>query len=393
MTDVREARNQVSNDQALRHSKVKLTWDQDDPSRNKLTRRTLTRQEIEEEDFKTYLASESDGSGSDAEVPQSFKQPGESAKARTARLRALLLGNGEDGAEDVWGKQGRTAATALEASNSRSSEGMEITFKPGLTAAAAAADDEELTTLQKYQRRMKEKLQRKKEKRELRNSGTKATGDGADKPDVIADDFFGADEAEEPLREKKKASKPVIANTETLSDAIDGDPSRHFSMTDVVKEERQAGKKRRRGKHGKKTDVGDERERELGDDQWQIDVKDERFRALHEEAEFAIDPSNPKCVSGNLGLAANQQISKDQGHGETAGREVCTSQPDCRPACRAAQQAQGRQAGYGEGPFGIGEVCQEKARQTIMGTIECIPSRVRLEHIYVSFSDVLLCGS
>ena len=46
--------------QALRHSKVKLTWDEDEPERTQVTRRALTRKEIEENDFRAYIASSSD---------------------------------------------------------------------------------------------------------------------------------------------------------------------------------------------------------------------------------------------------------------------------------------------------------------------------------------------
>lgn len=282
---------------ALRHSKVKLTWDQDDPNREKLTRRTLTRQEIEEEDFKTYLASsDSEDTESDDGVgPSATRKPPatrESAKERTARLRALLLGGGDETANDVWGKAGRQSKLAESAVSSRSNDGIDITFKPGLTAGPAPADEEDLTTLQKYQRRMKEKLQRKKEKRELRQGAVKSTAAAGNSSTVAADDFFGADNSESDL---VPTAKPDLASNLSVPQnvaLVDG--TRHFSMTDVVREERQAGKKRKRGKHSKKREGEEARERELGDSQWQIDVKDERFRALHEEADFAIDPSNPK---------------------------------------------------------------------------------------------------
>ncbi|MGG6496889.1 UNVERIFIED_CONTAM: hypothetical protein NY603_28620, partial [Bacteroidetes bacterium 56_B9] len=60
----KELRGYKGNDfvtDALRHSKVKLTWDQDDPNRAKFTRKALTREEIEEQDFRNLVA------GSDSE--------------------------------------------------------------------------------------------------------------------------------------------------------------------------------------------------------------------------------------------------------------------------------------------------------------------------------------
>jgi hypothetical protein len=46
--------------QALQHSKVKLTWDAEDPERTKITRRKFTKEELSSMDFKSYLASDSD---------------------------------------------------------------------------------------------------------------------------------------------------------------------------------------------------------------------------------------------------------------------------------------------------------------------------------------------
>jgi hypothetical protein len=62
-------------------------------------------------------------------------------------------------------------------------------------------------------------------------------------------------------------------------------------MQDIIKAEKDAGKKKR--KRNKKS-KGVEREVELGDEGFDINVKDDRFKALHEEPAFAIDPSNPQ---------------------------------------------------------------------------------------------------
>ncbi len=52
---------------ALRHSKVRLRWDEDDAERDKVTRRALTRQEIDDGNFNALLASSSSESEFDAE--------------------------------------------------------------------------------------------------------------------------------------------------------------------------------------------------------------------------------------------------------------------------------------------------------------------------------------
>ena len=62
-------------------------------------------------------------------------------------------------------------------------------------------------------------------------------------------------------------------------------------MKAALKAEKTKGKKRK-GKKGKKGE-DDDQELELQED-FSIDVKDERFKALHEDHTFAIDPSNPQ---------------------------------------------------------------------------------------------------
>ncbi|KZT30594.1 hypothetical protein NEOLEDRAFT_1082725 [Neolentinus lepideus HHB14362 ss-1] len=252
---------------ALRHSRVKLTWDEDDPERVRMTRRALSKKEIEEADFKAYIASsesESDNEGG----PQDSK---EHKSANRDKLRALLLGGGEELPEG-WG-----------VNDSKDVVDMEITFTPGLSESRDRKQEE--TTLEKYQRKMKEKRKKRKEE-----SKEKAAEEKAPMQD---DDFFasGSDGEQEngPVRSKTALSR-LASTTEELSllavaDDLSAAP-RHFDMKAVVKSEKTKGKKKRSKKHF------DECEDETQDN-FQIDVNDERFTALHDDYNFAIDPSNP----------------------------------------------------------------------------------------------------
>lgn len=300
----------------------------------------MTKQEIEEDDFKAYLASSTDDDGSDLEDEAVQSRPSQSTKSKEKKaklgskaLRDLLL-NGGDNEADVWGKHGGTGNPfgALDEDDKGGEGGeMEITFKSGLTIKGdAKADDEEedLTTIERYRRRMKEKMNRKKEKKELR-AGTRAAKDAetSDGKHVArtsgeVDEFFNDDGAEdegellqdesEPPRHIKKApsksdkvdkrsvnpqaaepttSGQSIATAKEL-DALAGiDEAKHFSMQDIIKAEKDAGKKKR--KRNKKSKAV-EKEVELGDEGFDINVKDDRFKVLHEEPAFAIDPSNPQ---------------------------------------------------------------------------------------------------
>jgi hypothetical protein len=265
---------------------VTLTWDDDDPTRTQLTRRNLTRKEIDEADFKAYIASSSSESDSDQE----------GRKTDRDKLRALLLGGGEDRDDLPEGWGGIDEVPKGD---------MEITFMPGLTDRGKdKGDGEEETTLERYQRKQKEKKVRRKAEKEKSGGGKTEEND---------DDFFGDDseaDAEPTQTERKEKGKPksspqpsttaapkkpstkeelslLVAPSATTS----GSELRHFDMKEVIKSEKgKKDKKKRKQKKGG-DDEGEEKEDGAG---FEIDVKDDRFKALHEEYEFAIDPSNPQ---------------------------------------------------------------------------------------------------
>ncbi len=196
-----------------------------------------------------------------------------------------MLGGGDD-VEDVWGKHADMKDDAAE-----DERDMQITFKSALTGPSKALgdDDDNLTTLEKYQRRMKEKKQRKQEKRELKAGSRNAEEDApkaAVKPDAN-DDFFG-DESDD----ETAVAAPAVTKAPAAPALDVPDETRHFSIQDILKNEKQEGKKRHR-KH-KKSKYDDEKEAQLGDEGFAINVADERFKAIHEEPAFAIDPSDPQ---------------------------------------------------------------------------------------------------
>ncbi|WVQ72765.1 hypothetical protein IAR50_002325 [Cryptococcus sp. DSM 104548] len=351
---------------ALRHSNVKLTWDQDDPNRVKMTRRTLTRDEIDEQDFKNLVAfSGSEGEESDfeddldGEKDAAGKKKVDKKKAmkeRKEKLRKLLLSGGdeEDGAVDVWGKAGTALAKEFEdikassssskdpagtkKSKSKPTDDLEITFRPGLSTAPGGVEheDDNLTSLERYKLRMKEKKQRKKEKMELKAAARDGDGSGDEGRGKAGgkDEFFGSDsEGEESEGEKvdpklvpkpkPKTLQPTVHEEDDLSGLVASStaPDTNFSMKDIVKAEKESGSKRKRRRGTKK---GEEREKELGQEGWKIDVKDDRFKALHEEPEFAIDPSNPHFIKTKAMqdlLDERTRRRNAQKHAEPEGRK------------------------------------------------------------------------
>ncbi|KAG6814076.1 hypothetical protein H0H92_003123 [Tricholoma furcatifolium] len=260
---------------ALRHSKVKLTWDEDDPERNQITRRKLTKKEIDDGDFKAFLASSSD---SEAETVDMSSIKKKDRKASRNKMRALLLG-GNDDLPEGWNHE-----------DDPDDVDMEITFTPGLSE-----HKKDETTLDKYQRKMREK--RKKRKEESKEKVQKVeTGDNKD-----SDDFFdiGSDEEEINLpsskdkRKREREQRPIrpLSTPEELALLVSSDnptsETKHFDFKSVLKSEKRA---RRKGK--KKRDDKDGNDNEAQVD-FKIDVNDARFKALFEDHQYAIDPTNP----------------------------------------------------------------------------------------------------
>jgi len=92
---------------ALRHTNVKLTWDDDDPDRVKIIRQKFTNKDMDDMDFKDYIASSSEESDEDVEITRQ-------------KYKNLLHETENDDAED---------------------QEMEITFTPGLSETAALNSD------------------------------------------------------------------------------------------------------------------------------------------------------------------------------------------------------------------------------------------------------------
>lgn len=310
---------------ALQHSKVKLTWDADDTSRKEAQARAFKggRKEVDENDLKAYLGSDSsdnegdeDGgvevvdatAGDSAIVPAG---PVKLSKKEAARekLRALLGFNKEKSATEFKSK-GPVGD-------------MEITFSAGLSTAASGGNvfenepEKDETTAEKYIRKERERKARRKARMKAARNGEPLPAEGDEDennaPEASQDEtedlgfddpFFTAPEQDAAAatarrreerrkkREEREADEAATAakRAELELLMIDDKTShvKHFDMKDIERAEKRA---RRAGKHkkGKKGEAV-----ELPPDDFNVDVKDERFQRLWENHEFAIDPSNPR---------------------------------------------------------------------------------------------------
>ncbi|TPX54741.1 hypothetical protein PhCBS80983_g05778 [Powellomyces hirtus] len=319
---------------ALQHSKVKLTWDEDDDERVRVTRRKFTKADLQDMDFKAYLAS---SSSEDEDGTR------DTADAIRNKFKSILGGDaagGSDSSDDRDDNGHRGGAQRDK------DEELEITFAPGLSEKAAkllekrkegdAQKDE--TVFDAYLRKRKEKRKAKKaatkkpdasdvddqdgqdddEDQPLGGGGGSSDGDehAVDMSDpFFAEEFADADQFEQPKPSKKSKSnsksksksnsKPTQDPTTppTLSrgelelliapstGSAQQSEGRHFDAKQVIKEEKAAKNKNKN--RSKKNKSKEQREGGIQDG-FEINTADPRFEALLENHQFAIDPTNPQ---------------------------------------------------------------------------------------------------
>lgn len=260
---------------ALQHSKVKLTWDETPKERLTLSTRLFSQKEIDDMDFKAYLASDSEGS--DGEVNGDLK----------SKYQNLLGGkfSFDKGAEDDEGDVD-----------------MEITFNPGLDENKPAPEPkaEEETTIGAYKRKEKERRARRMEKYKSQVAAEEEEKK-AEKGDKKKNKKGRKHDDES--SEKSKAELELLM----LDEDNNKDNADHFNMRDIVKAEKRKGKKK-----GKKN-----YDSELVQDTFSADLNDPRFKEVFENHEYAIDPTSSEFkktqTMKNILQERSKRLRRDDG--------------------------------------------------------------------------------
>ncbi|KAM0692083.1 hypothetical protein Q7P36_008284 [Cladosporium allicinum] len=309
--------------EALTHSKVRLTWDDDDTTRKEVQKRAFSRAELDENDLQAYIGSDSsdNDSVSSRKSVSTADRKINKREAERQKMRAAL---------------GLSEAASTGRSKKAKDEpvgDMQITFSSGLTSGKGSKgvfenepQDEE-STRQRYIRKEKERKARRKEKsKATRGEGEDAAAGGdhsgseqeetaapaddkaaADEEDPFNDPFFNdpttAAATEKSARKADKAKKRAerdAADAEAASrraelellmadDEANGEGVRHFDMREIEKAEKEARRKgKNKGKKSKKTAEADVK------DDFKVQAEDPRFKALFDSHEYAIDPTNPR---------------------------------------------------------------------------------------------------
>ena len=335
---------------ALQHSKVRLTWDADDGRRKEAQKKAFTgsRAELDENDLKAYLGSESSSDEASEPVIVDSVSPNP--------LDSQVNGNQEPFLSKISRKEverqrmRKLLGLEDESKSSRKTKiehkpigDMQITFSSGfISEPSNGAILENVppaneTTMEKYIRKERE---RKAKRTEITKQNRKAIAPEQNTKDQPADqtepttslqspssstkdlgfsDPFFADSQSKRGESSNKPAKPPFSDS--LSNQVSKSastaelellmlpddagssihpPINHFSMRETALIEKALTRRKRglRLSRKEKTALADagrtqNRQYQRGSE-FEMDVHDPRFSAVYERPEFAIDPAHPR---------------------------------------------------------------------------------------------------
>jgi len=306
---------------ALQQGKVELTWDEADITREQKLRKAYDLMDGEDEtgaDYSSVLACSSGSSDEDeAQTGNSSRKMRPQTKTNTSdndeeadavgsgsdsdneeesinKYRALLIGNNTDQQPD-------------DPTGQEELGDMEVTWTPDDQQTnddeQPSADESELTPWEKYLKKKRDKRKLKKSRRQ----GDESDSHGPEESQLLRKEEEEEDKIGQPLPQGKRKKKPKKVkqerqnNDENKSTELDllvmdsDDDKRHFNYKTIVEQEKveaapaKSKKKWKKRRKDMKAAVDDG----VGENDFNVDVTDNRFAAIFSRPEFNIDPSEP----------------------------------------------------------------------------------------------------
>jgi hypothetical protein len=278
---------------ALQRSSVQLSWDQDDPERQRLTRVNFGKVTYEEADLAAYLASTDDEE--DQFEPVSAKGKGkdsmgskDSKEERIAKYRALLLKSGKDEEEaNVFGRRSHA-----------DNDDLKITFTSGISVSK---DNTEESTSESDSE-LESSSESASESEEM--AGERVAVFDAD-GNLVQNIGDAAEETRQSTRRNlPKKEEPLVV-------------TREWTKKSEVRA------KRSRSKLASMAD--EEEESDLRSADFAVNVSDPRFAAVYDSPAFAIDPTaaDYKLNEGMQAIIAERQ--KRRYGNDEAGQAIASS--------------------------------------------------------------------
>jgi len=307
---------------ALSLGKVDLTWDETDPQRLAAMKKAFDNVDNDENDdlVKQFIASSSDDEIDEPdEVDKKYKK-GDKTKNKKAKKDAeesedeVKFDEPDFSEEDdekviakykalLTGAEDQTFKDDVNEDSEASDGAMEMTYVPEAEKNTAAEEKalEDMTPWEKYLNKKKEKNKKKKEKKQsLKESDEVNEENEEDNEEVpsdvdLNDPFFKEElsslkstKKDDKISKGKKRGKDQETDGNQPKDlellTMDSDDDRqHFDYKDIVEHETKSKKRRMKRKKNEKTP----------EDNFQMDLQDERFSGIFNNPKYNVDPSHP----------------------------------------------------------------------------------------------------
>lgn len=288
---------------ALQCSSVTLTWDETPHERKIFMERNFSKDDLEEQDLKDYIASDTD-SGEDPY--------GDLIDDSEWRQRPGELETAEDESDDVdkiekFKELVRSLKDEKEHRDEKHIE-MEVTWEPGLKERTEKKikkqeqSNKKLSPWEEYKEKKKKKRLEKKEAHQTKRTQPEDYSDDDLPPDVdLADPYFAEELAQhtqkDNVKKRKKDKKKKIKLSPVDEDnlkrqqaelallvmdsGVDG--KKHFDLSER--------KKKKKSAKLRKLDKG---KNNMEKNEVIMDVRDPRFKAIYENPLYNVDPSAPE---------------------------------------------------------------------------------------------------
>ncbi|XP_018319855.1 ESF1 homolog [Agrilus planipennis] len=273
---------------ALQQAKVDLTWDETDPTRIEVTQKLANGDsDIPEGDLQAYLASSSASEESEIENNQEENEiePAHKNDHPIDKYKHLL--------HEIEKKEEEKKKKDIEM---EVTWGIDIEEKTRKLVKEKMAKKDEKTPFEQYLEKRKEKRKEKREK--IKKSTNNSDNDSEDSVDIdFNDPYFKEEFQNAEFQPKNKKNKIVSTENDDINNQKkaelelllldEDDDKKHFSLKKIQEADETLNRKR---KNKSKKSESENLEKE---DNFQINVNDERFSALYSSHHFNLDPTDP----------------------------------------------------------------------------------------------------
>lgn len=260
---------------ALQQAKVNLTWDETDPNRVEVTQKLATGKidEVCDADLQNYLASSSNESETEEEGDLEEKLENGKKLDVLDKYKALL--------QDIERKEEEKNNKEIEMEISWGINHKEKTTK---LVKKKIEEREDKTPFQQFldKRKEKRKVKREERKQQANSDESEENSDDSDASDKSKSRSQlsknnKSEDVESELDKQKEAELELLLND-------DEDNKKHFSLKKIQDRENKMSKSKR------KLDAADVED----NDDFEVNVKDNRFCALYTSHHYNIDPTDPQ---------------------------------------------------------------------------------------------------